>query len=255
MPLTLMSFNLRINVKQDGINAWPNRIIAAAAAIKESGAEVICTQEGSFAMLQELKAQLTDYEWIGEGRRGGNEDEHCAIFYRQGVLELVESGNFGLSERPGQLGYVSWDSACPRLCTWVRFRKQNGQEWEIFNTHLDHISQEARRKGIGLIVKQLAERSTVTGIPAVLAGDFNCEPDDEVIAALNREGFVNAYSAMERQEIGSTWHGFKGGETGEPIDYIFVAPEVQISSVYVDRNKYDDRYPSDHYPVIATLHI
>ncbi|WP_308635032.1 endonuclease/exonuclease/phosphatase family protein [Paenibacillus silvisoli] len=251
--MKIMSFNLRVNVESDGGNAWPNRIQEAAEAIKQANATVIGTQEGTYSMLQELHAQLPGYSWLGISRTGEQDGEYCAIFYRHDLVEPLESGHFGLSEKPEQLGYMSWNTACPRMCTWVKLRETSGQEWILYNTHLDHISSEARTNGIRLIVDRMKQSSAVGGsIPAVLTGDFNCEPDSDVIACLNDElGLINAYSTLTR--VGRTFHDFKGGEAGEPIDYIWATPNVSFTAVHIDRNTYNGRYPSDHYPVAAEL--
>ncbi len=92
MDITVMTFNLRVNVRQDSDNAWPNRITEVTEAIKKAGAAIVCTQEGTHAMLQDLQPLLPDYAWLGDGRQGGNEDEHCAVFYHRGLLKPVESG-------------------------------------------------------------------------------------------------------------------------------------------------------------------
>lgn len=255
MELIVMTFNLRVDVEQDGENAWSNRIMEVAEVIKETGAAIICTQEGTYTMLQDLQELLTDYNWLGEGWRGGDEDEHCAVFYLRSMLESIESGSFGLSEFPEQLGYLSWNTGCPRICTWVRLGQPDGKEWYVFNTHLDHMSSEARTKGIRLIVERINKMCVPYGIPAVLAGDFNCGPESDVICILNQEGLYNVYSAIKEKEVGCTWHDFNGGETGEPIDYIFVTPEVRVTSAHVDRRMYYGRYPSDHYPVVACIQL
>lgn len=255
MELIVTTFNLRVHVEQDGDNAWPKRFSEAAEAIKEADAAIVCTQEATFAMLHDLQKILPAYSWIGEGRKGGHEDEHCAIFYRKDMLEPIESGHFGLSEFPERLGYVSWASSCPRMCTWVRMRRTDGHDLYVFNTHLDHVSEEARTNGIRLIIDRLQELTRSFKIPAFLAGDFNCEPDSEVISILNRAGLLNAFSehSGKSAETGRTYHGYHGGEAGEPIDYIFVTPDIRVASVNIDRRLYNGRYPSDHYPVTVNL--
>lgn len=253
MDITMMTFNLRVNVKQDGGNAWPNRINEAAEAIKKAEAAIVCTQEGTYDMLHDLQAQLSDYAWLGDGRQGGHEDEHCAVFYHRGLLKPVESGNFGLSEFPEQLGYLSWNAGCPRICTWVRLKHQDGQELYVFNTHLDHISEEARTNGIQLIVERIRTMNGRDGIPTILTGDFNCGPSSEVIGILTQGGLCNAYGVDNN--VGCTWHDFNGGYIGEPIDYIFVTTEIQVNAVNVDRSLYNSRYPSDHYPVVASVRL
>jgi endonuclease/exonuclease/phosphatase family metal-dependent hydrolase len=252
MELTVMSFNLRIHVEEDGENAWPNRIEAAANAIIASGAAVVGTQEGSLPMLETLSALLPDYEWIGEGRLGGLEGEFCAIFYQSSLLKPIESGTFGLSERPEQLGFMSWDTACPRICTWIKLQQEDGLEYLIFNTHLDHISEEARIKGATLIMDRMNMDAATS---AILTGDFNCEPESKTIGILNQAGLHHTYNALNESAPGCTYHGFIGGDDGEPIDYIFVTPHIRILSAQVDTHKYNGRYPSDHYPITADLQI
>jgi endonuclease/exonuclease/phosphatase family metal-dependent hydrolase len=253
MELKAMTFNLRVSCEEDGGNAWPHRKLEAAEAIKAAGAAIVCTQEGTYPMLQELHALLPEYDWLGEGRLGGNEDEFCAVFYLRAMLEPVDSGNFGLSEFPDRPGYSSWNTACPRMCTWVRVRLPDGRESYIFNTHLDHMSPEARTNGIRLIVERIQNMHGPHRIPAIVAGDFNSGPDSDVVHFLNEAGLINAYSAVADQAVGCTYHGFDGGEAGEPIDFIFLTPELKVTSTYVDRNAYNDRYPSDHYPVITVV--
>ncbi|MEO3946476.1 endonuclease/exonuclease/phosphatase family protein [Gorillibacterium sp. CAU 1737] len=256
---SVMTFNLRVMVESDGENAWNKRYPAAARAMEEHGADFIGTQEARLFMLEELAALLPGYAWMGQGRRGGHEDEHCAIFYRTDRWELLESGDFGLSESPDQLGILSWKTDYPRMCTWAKFRSlQDGTETAVFNTHLDHISEEAQVKGMELIRERMEELSrSSAGLPFVLTGDFNVEPDNIVIRGLEAAGYRNAYSILPAgdtdQVPGMTFHDFQGGERGRPIDYIFSSPDLTVEAVQVDRSYYDGRYPSDHYPVCAQL--
>ena len=113
-----------------------------------------------------------------------------------------------------------------------------------------------------------------TGLPAVLTGDFNVTPEHPVVRGLEASGYRNGYSALgggnvlgigesganeqgaqagKAIEIGRTFHDFAGGTEGEPIDYIFTSPDVRIERIEVDRDPYEGRYPSDHYPVCAVL--
>lgn len=255
MTMKVMTFNLRVHVESDGVNAWPHRYHAAAQAILAHGADIVCTQEGRLPMLRDLEGLLPDYAWVGIGRMGGQDDEYCAVFYNKTKLRAVEEGHFGLSEHPEQLGYMSWNTACPRMCTWVRLQAANSEEWMVFNTHLDHISEEAQRKGMALIRSRMADILSSAGVPSILTGDFNVGPDHPVIQELDEAGYVNAFSILPggAQGVDATFHDFKGGLTGETIDYIYVTPGVTVEHVEVDRGQYDNRYPSDHYPVVASI--
>ncbi|RUS48996.1 endonuclease/exonuclease/phosphatase family protein [Cohnella sp. AR92] len=257
MRWTVMTFNLRVNVDSDGRNAWPYRPAAVAAAIRQHDPDMVCIQEGLYSMLRDLEPLLEEYGWIGEGRRGGRDDEHCAIFCKKGKWKVVEQGSFGLSETPERLGVLGWKADYPRMCTWARLRslKEEAFELAVFNTHLDHISEEAQANGMELVKSRIGAMREKTGLPVVLTGDFNVTPKHSVVRGLGTDGYRNCYSALGAgtAEIGRTFHDFAGGTEGEPIDYIFVTSDVHVERIAIDRNKYEGRYPSDHYPVVAVL--
>lgn len=250
MELHIMTFNLRVHVLEDGDDAWPNRITEAAEAIKRARADIVCTQEGTPPMLRDLQELLPDYQSLGASRSSGTEDESCAIFYRTDIVTLKESGHFGLSEHPEQLGYMSWNTACPRMCTWAKFSDLEGGEWIIYNTHLDHVSEEARLKGIQLILSRMNHAQNQ--IPAVLTGDFNCEPESSVIEHIEEAGLTSAFTVLD-EPLSRTYHAFQGGDTGSPIDYIYVSKNASLTSCIIDRSLYNGRYPSDHYPITAAI--
>jgi endonuclease/exonuclease/phosphatase family metal-dependent hydrolase len=262
MDLKVMTFNLRTIAVKDGDNIWANRVGRVAAAIKQHRPLVFGTQEGHLSMLQDLEPHLPGYAWLGEGREVGRSGEHCAIFYRKDELEAVEQGQFWLSEQPDEPGSKGWDTMCPRICTWARFRHVQAphRQFVFFNTHLDHKGQEARRRGIAMVWRAIRKERDASGLPILLSGDFNSQPQSEVVrfmrGQLTLEGetmaMTDAYSVYP-EPIGRTSHPFSGDAEGNPIDYIFTTPDIVIRSVIIDRGQYEGGYPSDHYPVIAEV--
>jgi endonuclease/exonuclease/phosphatase family metal-dependent hydrolase len=127
---------------------------------------------------------------------------------------------------------------------------------------LDHRGSEARLNGIKLVYESMEANRRERGLPAVLTGDMNCTPDSEPIRFLRgeleaghrRSDLKDAFTKAA-QPVGRTYNGFKGVEDGEPIDYIFVSPDVEVIGTVVDRSQYGGGYPSDHYPVAADLKI
>jgi endonuclease/exonuclease/phosphatase family metal-dependent hydrolase len=263
MVLKVMTFNLRVDVPQDGSNAWGNRAKKVTQLINNHQPTIIGTQEGLLRMIKEIEEDLPDYRWIGEGRRGGMADEFCAILYDEKKLDIIEIGQFWLSEQPDTPNSISWESNFPRICTWGHFRsKDDGTEWIVYNTHLDHISQAARENGIHLIWKRISEHYDKKKIPIILTGDFNSEPANPVVRFLRGETSIGNETAdlqdaftVLNGPVGMTFHHFNGGIEGEPIDYIFASPEIKVLKTVVDRRKVDNAYPSDHYPVISTLEV
>jgi endonuclease/exonuclease/phosphatase family metal-dependent hydrolase len=96
----------------------------------------------------------------------------------------------------------------------------------------------------------------------MLTGDFNAKPEINTIMFMRgqkvlsdeRVEMTDAYSIMNGP-INKTVHGFRGDIEGDPIDYIFVTPEVKVLRVKVEREQIKGGYPSDHYPVIAELQL
>lgn len=255
MNLSVLTLNLRFNNPDDGENAWPHRVDRVVQFLRERKPCIAGTEEGLYSMLVELQEALPGYEWIGSSRGAETEDEHCAVFYDSNQVELTDHGQFWLSETPEEVNSVSWESACPRICTWGVFRllKEPSRSFAVFNTHLDHVSQEAREKGMALILETIKPYSN-RGLPIVLMGDLNAEPENAAVGSVETAGLVNAYSTMSSSP-GATFHNFQGWQTGQPIDYIFTSPEVRILDVNIFRKALNGGYLSDHYPVTAELEI
>jgi endonuclease/exonuclease/phosphatase family metal-dependent hydrolase len=258
MKLRVMSFNLRVNVPSDGDNAWPYRKEQAAAAIREHQPLIVGTQEGRYAMLDDLDALLPEYRRIGEGRAGhqiGDEgmDECCAVFYDFKRLRLLEQGQFWLSETPDRPSGRAWDADYPRFCTWAKFAaiESPADQLYMFNTHFDHVGRLAREQSAKLILRQIESIAGNASVPFIVTGDFNCHPDDPAIRTM-ADALQDVYESSG-QPAGLTFHDFHGGEAGEPIDYIFASQEAFVESVSVVRSSRNGRYPSDHYPVVADI--
>jgi len=262
--VTVMTFNLRRQSAEDEGNAWSFRKGYAAEVVKRYRPTVAGTQEGLYDMLEYLDRELPEYARVGEGRNGGTENEYNAIFYRKEELAVREWGQFWLSEYPSEPREMSWGATHHRICTWAHFQTRNEPQKQFlhYNTHLDHSSQLARAKGSVLLWERLSDHKNRLELPALLTGDLNAEPDNPVIAFLRGQTEVNGahcalkdvYSVLAGNP-GLSFHGFKGGEEGGPIDYIFVTPDVHVDDVAIIRDMFDGKLPSDHYPVLAKIRL
>lgn len=266
VPLTVMTWNLRVHTLLDGKNAWPKRVSSVTSVFETHQPAFVGTQEGLPKMLSDLDERLAGYQRIGRGREVGYGGEHCAIYYKTDTLELVEEGQFWLSETPDTPS-GSWGTACFRICTWGEFRIKAKPDvrFRIYNTHLDHRSREARENGSTVICNRMQMDREMNNVPAILTGDMNAPPTDTVIRFLRGQQSLNGmvchlrdvYTEIntDSRAVGRTFHGFHGGTEGHPIDYIFTTEEAEIRNVAVDRHQYLGRYPSDHYPVLATVSL
>ncbi|WP_208588620.1 endonuclease/exonuclease/phosphatase family protein [Gracilibacillus suaedae] len=264
MQLKVMSFNLRVNIPEDGINAWKYRKAIVTNILQNHHPGVFGIQEGLLSMIKDIETNLPEYWWIGDDRRGGNEDEYCAIFYDHQKLECIDKGQFWLSNTPEIPNSISWESDFPRVCTWGHFRCKHDidREFIMYNTHLDHISQLARENGIALIIDRVRKHTEDCQVPNILTGDLNSEPNNVVVRFLRGEETLQGQTPhlqdsfkVVNSKPGQTFHKFSGGINGEPIDYIFCTPECKVLSADVDRSQIDGNYASDHYPIIVTLEL
>ncbi|NLM55286.1 MAG: endonuclease/exonuclease/phosphatase family protein [Firmicutes bacterium] len=251
MRFTIMSFNLRYWNQHDGENSWPQRRDSVAAIMRAQTPWVIGTQEGLLAMLTDLDERLPEYDWVGMPRCDGDEGEHCAVFFRKSILELVSTRQIWLSETPSVPGSKSWDASLPRICTWAVLRhRDTGEEFAFFNTHLDHAGKVARKEGAALILREM-QPYLESDMPCLLTGDFNCLPHHEPIKIFQGR-LVNALEHVGKGMMG-TFHGFTGKPGAGPIDDIFCSPNVKVIAGHVLDYQVDGRYPSDHFPITAEI--
>ena len=257
--LKLMSYNIRLDVKSDGENWWEVR--------KDKVAGLINYYEPDFAGLQEvlhrqliyLKDSLRGYDYIGVGRDDGKEaGEYSCIFYKKDLYSVVEQATFWLSPTPDTPS-KGWDAALNRVCTYGLFRSKKTKEmfW-VFNTHFDHMGKQARLESAKLIVQKIAEKNYGKHYPVFVTGDFNSKPEEEpaqyMMSKLQdcRKASALVYGPAD------TWNGFKFGEKPSGcIDYVFAShyKYMNVLKFATLTDSYDRKYPSDHFPVMATIRI
>ena len=184
--VNVMTFNIRLDTESDSLNAWPHRRAEVGRMLGYYAPDLLGMQEVLPQQMTALKEMLPQYTALGVGREDGKaEGEFSPIFFRTDRFELLRSGNFSLSPTPNEFGVKGWGAACNRICTWALLKdRQNGREVAYFNTHLDHVSAEARREGMRLIVDSL--KAIAPAMPAIVTGDFNCLPDLRTLLVLPR---------------------------------------------------------------------
>lgn len=250
----IMTYNIKYANENDGENSWSQRKNHLMAQLGFYEPDIFGVQEALYSQLDFLKEGLTGYEFFGKGRDdAAQKGEFSAIFFKKDKFELLQEGTFWLSTTPQTPG-KGWDAAYPRVCTYGKFRElQTEKEFWVFNTHFDHVGDEARKNSVQLIHDKITELY-VNKIPVILMGDLNLEPQTEEIRFLKKlyrdskeaaalsfgpEGTFNAYdfhSPVERR-----------------IDYIFTTEGVELLKYAVLSDSKDLKYPSDHLPVLVEL--
>lgn len=261
VSVTVMSFNIRYGTADDGENSWAYRRDLLFDVIRERAPDVLGTQEALRFQLDELTGALQGYNVIGVGRDdGGTAGEYAAILFRSSRFEVQRQGTFWFSDSPERPGSIGWGAHLPRICTWARLRdRETGRSFYVYNVHFDHESQESREKSAALLLERIRQRTNPN--PVIVTGDFNAGEDNPAILQLTgqtdatptvrlRDSFRPLWPAAT--EVG-TFHGFKGVTSGSKIDAILVSSEWRVDSASIVRTSRDDRYPSDHFPVVTKI--
>jgi endonuclease/exonuclease/phosphatase family metal-dependent hydrolase len=256
--MNIITFNIRYNNPGDGINAWPNRIEMVSGLLKFHEPDIFGFQEALIGQIEDIQHILPDYEWFGVGRDDGkNEGEFSPIFYNKTKFILIKNGTFWLSETPENPS-KSWDAALPRIVTWGKFKsKVTGKQFLVFNTHFDHIGNEARKNSAFLIRDKIKEISENQGLPIILTGDFNLYPESEPI------GLIKGFMKDSREVTETPPYGPVGTFTSfdwnaamdKRIDYIFVQGGIKVLKYAVLTDSKEQRFPSDHLPVFVKIQL
>jgi endonuclease/exonuclease/phosphatase family metal-dependent hydrolase len=261
-PLTVMSFNIRYGTANDGPDHWNARKAHLFEIVRREDADLIGLQEALDFQIDEIAKAAPIYAVVGVGRDdGARKGEYSAILFRKDRLHVAESGTFWFSDTPEVIASKSWGNTITRICTWARFIDRDGRGFWHFNVHLDHQSQPSRERSTVLLRERIEARSTKTE-PVVVTGDFNVgetNPATLTMTAVTAgaPGFVDTFRVLHRDNSeAGTFNGFKFGNTrGEKIDYVFAPPGTEVLRADILRDSKDNRYPSDHFPVVARVRL
>lgn len=251
-----MSFNIRLDAASDGENRWDLRKNRVADLMQYYEADFIGAQEVLHHQLTYLDSTLIKYSFIGVGRDDGKTlGEYSCIFYNQEKFIPIKQSTFWLAPQSDSV-CMGWDAVCNRVCTYGLFKnKKNNQVVWVFNTHFDHVGKIARIESAKLILQKIKELN-VKNDPVILLGDFNLRPTEEPIQKIASEmNNARVHSKMVYGNV-DTWNGFKFKEKPNGgIDYIFVNKhkKLLVEKFATITDSYDLKYPSDHFPVMATI--
>ena len=271
-PIQVMSFNIRFDAGEpsDDPNAWvstngDHRRDKALTVIRDYGPDILGVQEAMHNQVIDLRDALPDHDFYGIGRDDGvTQGEYSGVFFRRDRFTKKSEGTFWLSETPDVAGSKYPDTCCARIASWVVLEDtQTGgrPEYFVMNTHWEHDDhgKPARAYSSGLIREQLGVFSG--GRQVILMGDLNAQEDDaEIATLLGRDDpaglqLTDSYRAVlpTRDPDERTYHAFNGGAEGSRIDYVLYTDTFKAIDASIVRTDFEGKYPSDHYPVTATL--
>lgn len=251
--LRIMSCNLRCLSPLDlGHKSWFYRADLIMEEIQTQAPGIIGFQESTQWQYRYLVDTMPQYDSVITYRDDSIIAEGCPIFYQKDRFTLVDKGSFWLSETPDVMS-KDWGAAHYRICSYVILTDHtSGKDFVVFNTHLDHVSDEARIKGIQVVLSKIEEFGS---LPAVIMGDLNAEEDSETYESVTQFFLDARYAAPETMDCG-TYQNWGQLENGRRIDYFMVSPGgFRINRYAVLNQRHGGIYISDHFPIILDLVI
>lgn len=271
-PIRLGSWNIRLATmdkweKNPRFPKWEARMPHVTGLIEEKGFDLMGLQEVCSQQADFIRKAMPDWGLVGVATNDverGDTGHANGVFFRKDRFRVVDWGWFAISDTPDVPGSKAWNTMCVRSCTWalVKDMKDN-REFFFFNAHFDHRSQEAREKGMALVLAEIRARNKKK-LPVMLMGDFNSSAESPQIQ-LAKKTLSRAYEISEMPPMGpfrtdNCWRFVppdkEDAKAGNRIDHIFLTPGTKVMSHETFGDFYGDNfYPSDHFPMKAIIEM
>ena len=250
--MKIVSFNIRcpwIETQKSGINSFVHRAGMIYDKLRQERPEIVGFQEVTASIFDFLKNSLSDiYDFNMFFRSENFDGEGVAIATLKEKIACHSIDSFWLSPTPRVPGSrFPEQSKCPRVATVGVYRElATGRLVRVCNTHLDHISDEAKVLGISLLLDRLATINAEYPLPTLLLGDLNSLPESEPIAVIKASPLALTELTAD---IPVTFHDY--GTKEVKIDYIFGTQELAecVSEAFAWDDEHAGIYLSDHYPI------
>jgi endonuclease/exonuclease/phosphatase family metal-dependent hydrolase len=254
MSIRIMTFNLRFENDNDGLNGWSYRRKSVTRLINKHAPSILGTQEGKLSQLSYLQKNLPAYRIHSPNRIRDDNSQCPTLFIKHDEFEVLEGKEEWLSKTPDIHLSKDWDSAFPRMMSYAKLlhKKSDTYLWVVV-THLDHIGIEARYNQ----AKIIADWAANVQEPIILMGDFNDNPGSPVHEVLTTPDTTlrDTWQILKRKENHDSFtnHGFDGIPQKTRMDWILVSPHFHITDAAIIRDNVAGRYPSDHFPYCVDL--
>ena len=249
MRLSIVSFNIRCCDDPDG-HSVAERAPRILDIINCNDPDLIGIQEFTPVWEDHFDKMFKEkYEMLNKYRTYTGWVEGGPLLWKREKFDCIGTGWFWYSDTP-DVESGGWDvTGHKRICTYVRLRcKENGKEFVFMNTHFG-FGDEGQVKSAELIRERV---KAFADTPYFITGDFNSKPDSPAYAALT--SFMTDANANDL--VSATYHAYRpGSEHCAHIDYCFCGKGVKPESVMILDKTFDNKFPSDHYGLLAVLTI
>lgn len=261
----IMSLNINGDYT-DGDNAWQKRAPLTFSIINRYKPDLIGFQECAKDNLAAFYEQLSDYQVV-EGNCYGDTppQEHTSILFLKSRYELLDKGEFWFSQTP-DIESADWGVEYPMGATWIKLKcLSTDQQLFHLNTHFEDgpWGEHSRINASQLIIDRISQLAS--NQPAVITGDFNCNPWSRPYQMFHNYGFIDTYREAGNADSAesSTVHLYRGkdyfaldfgDEMFWRVDWV-LALKLRTTSSMIVHDAEPPLYPSDHYPMISEVQV
>jgi endonuclease/exonuclease/phosphatase family metal-dependent hydrolase len=246
----VMTWNiLRPQWAKEGHSSWKERGPSAVQILRKHQPDVVGLQEETPNQVASITNALPRYSYVKPHvSKGGG------LLIRTEAWRVIKSGKIPI---PGK-----------RQASWALLEStRNSERWLFYNAHFRHDtdafnSGAAARMEAATQVAEHMTRHAPAGVPVVMTGDFNALHDMPVMHYLGGDAgspvkLSNAFNMIHGgDDPRGTFRGLSKEHHCDRIDHILINEQVTVH--HAEILYYDElpgAYPSDHYPVQATLSI
>ncbi len=251
------TFNIHYISPRQKKLAWDDRKEAVRESIAELNADIIAFQEMETFTGRGFNKENKQLDWVlehyPEYKAGAYGDAAIypntqPILYRHERFTQTEQGFFFFSETPDVIYSRTFNGSWPAFCSWSRLLdKKTGGEFYVYNLHFEYKSMSNRSKSAQLVSDRV-KPVTSDGNPVVMMGDLNTPSWSPSAGKLKKTGLKFA------TPDGPTFHFNRGLNLLPAIDHILYSKQfTQTKKTERLRKKYDNVWPTDHYPVSVEL--
>jgi len=257
MNLKITSANIRFENPADGPHNWNYRRGLLSQILNHQSLDLLGTQEGREPQLRDLEGLLKGLQLSDENRDWIDERMYPCIFFNPNTIEIHDSGDIWLSKTPNKAGSKDFDSAFPRLSTWIQAtHKPSGHRFFYINCHLDHIKEETRIEQAKVLITEAIKINSELN-PFIFTGDFNASPLGKVREELTKHlpNLHDPWFDFNKEEE-SSFHKFDGIDpSGERtrIDWLLHTNDIDCTKIELIKENSDGLYPSDHFFIHGLL--
>lgn len=254
--LTVACYNVQEISPHGGAAPWDERGESVAELIRRHDPDIVALQDVRTVarsyddyrnvQLEWLTESFPDYTITAVGRPATYPSTQPVMVLSTRFVPM-EQGFFFFSPTPDVIYADPWVGRTPYFCSWVRVvDSTTDQVVRLYNVGYPDDTRTNQSRAADLLARRVHAPDD-TEDHVLVVGSFSAPA---VFGSLKRLSGTGLTRAGPR---GTTYHMGKGLNLLPAYDHIFIGSGFTVWDAWADRSRPNKAWPSDHYPIFATL--